>query len=465
MFSTALPAIFSNTQKTERGFQMDNTNLAKSVSATSENNSVKKECSYNLMHTLFAILSLVMGVLYYNFVIKAFFGEYPQYLICIFTVVFCIFVWAYFFSQRKYITEQTLFFMAFTVAFSLRFAFYENTFDSLCFLSLFCVHIFALLSVLSASESLQMPLVDNIVSGTLRAMSAPYTKYFSLFGSFSALFHIKSEKVEKWKKSNAGNIGLIFVGLVISIPLALTVFSLLLSDAFFGNFTSWITDLLNSIEIDLYINPFEVFIVVVCALMFFGALYSADTSKRKSSKDSGGEINAIIGTTVMTCVSIIYLLFMLAQIGGFTCMAAGKLPENTTYAEFARSGFFELCAVACINGLILYCASRFCIEKEKGKVFHILCYTVCIFTLAIIAVAASKMIFYISAYGFTQKRFCTLWFMLLLAVLFSLAIRFFKSNSFRLSKVGTYVTVSMLLILFYVNWESLAANLNKSFGY
>ena len=221
-FSTALPAIFSNTQKTERGFQMDNTNPAKSVSATSENNSVKKECSYNLMHTLFAILSLVMGILYYNFVIKAFFGEYPQYLICIFTVVFCIFVWAYFYSQKKYITEQTLFFMAFTVAFSLRFAFYENTFDSLCFLSLFCVHIFALLSVLSASESLQMPILDNIVSGTLRAMGAPYTKYFSLFGSFSALFHIKSEKVEKWKKSNAGNIGLIFVGLVISIPLALT---------------------------------------------------------------------------------------------------------------------------------------------------------------------------------------------------------------------------------------------------
>ncbi len=446
---------------------MDNAKLSKvnpaAVSPTAETN--VKKCNYNLMHTLFALLSIVMGVLYYHFVLEAFFGIYPEYTISIFAVIFCVFVWAYFFFQKKFITTQTLFFMLCTLAFSLRFVFLGNDYDYICILSLFCMHISALLTALSTAENREAPLLNNIVSGTFKAIGSPYTKYFSLFGSFSALLHMKSGKLEKWGKKNSGNIGLVIAGIALSLPLIYAVFMLLLSDAFFDSFTAGLTKWFGEITIDINISPFKVFVVLVSALMFFGALYSADTAKSTGTKSSDGCLQVIIGNTVMICLSVIYLLFMVAQINGFASMIAGNLPENTTYAQFARSGFFELCAVACINGGVLYVAHRTCIEKEKVKAFRILCKTLCAFTLAIIAVAASKMIFYISAYGFTQKRFCTLWFMLLLAILFCLAVKFFKNNSFKLSRISTYITFFMLIILFYIDWNSLSDYLNKILGY
>ncbi len=444
---------------------MDNSKQVQTNTVMYAANENEKECKYNLAHTFFALLSIVMGVLYYEFIFSSIFGEHPAYTISIFAVVFCVFIWAYFFFQKKLIATQTLFFMLCTVAFSLRYVFLQNDYGYIYLLSMFCVHICALLTVLSAAENKDCPLLDNIVSGTFKAIGSPYTKFFSLFGSFSALLHINSGKLQKWGKKNSGNIGLVIAGIVMSIPLVCTVFVLLLSDTFFENFTSGITEFLNSIEIDIYISPLKAFIVIVSALMFFGALYSADTVKSTGTKNSDGSLQAIIGNTVMICLSVIYLLFIIAQIDGFSSMAAGNLPENTTYAQFARSGFFELCVVACINGLVLYAVSKVSYEKEKGKVFRILCKTLCFFTLAIIAVAASKMIFYITAYGFTSKRFCTLWFMLLLAILFSLALKFFKNNTFRLSRISTYVTVLMLLILFYVDWEGLSVLLNNYLGY
>lgn len=62
--------------------------------------------------------------------------------------------------------------------------------------------------------------------------------------------------------------------------------------------------------------------------------------------------NAMVYAAV-TPICILYVLFFVSQfpyfLGGFT----GELAEGFTYAEYARKGFFELCAVCCINFAVI----------------------------------------------------------------------------------------------------------------
>ena len=84
-----------------------------------------------------------------------------------------------------------------------------------------------------------------------------------------------------------------------------------------------------------------------------------------------------------------------------------------------------------------------------------------IFTILLILTAAAKMTMYITAYGFTPKRFYTLWFMLLLTVLFIMSFFKLRNRNFNLSRYSVYVTLVFLALLFLVNFEWLSAYLNN----
>ena len=146
-------------------------------------------------------------------------------------------------------------------------------------------------------------------------------------------------------------------------------------------------------------------------------------------------------------------------------MIYGKIPENTTYAEFARSGFFELCTVACINGAIIYGANAVSETGGTGRKMAVLAVILAAVTLFLIATAGAKMIIYITAYGFTPKRFYTLWFMVLLAIIFTLSLVKLKNRSFKLSPVCVYITAAMLILLFFIDFECVATILNLKFGF
>ncbi len=90
------------------------------------------------------------------------------------------------------------------------------------------------------------------------------------------------------------------------------------------------------------------------------------------------------------------------------------------YSEYARRGFFELCAIAVIN-LIVILVLTGCAKKggsTRPKLLTGYAVVLCLFTLFIIATALAKMLLYIKAYGLTALRLYTAWFMVLLAAVF-----------------------------------------------
>ena len=136
-------------------------------------------------------------------------------------------------------------------------------------------------------------------------------------------------------------------------------------------------------------------------------------------------------------------------------------PEGTSFAEYARRGFFELCFVSAFNLFLLLFSrgfSRYTDGKENPflKVLHGL---LCVETLILIASALTKMGMYISRYGLTQLRFYTSWFMVTLIVVFVVLIL----SGFRplqTAKILSITVIVSFLLLCWCNSDALIVRYN-----
>lgn len=120
----------------------------------------------------------------------------------------------------------------------------------------------------------------------------------------------------------------------------------------------------------------------------------------------------------------VYVLFFISQLDYYVSAFTGVLPEGLIYADYARDGFFQLCAVSVINLLIIVALSVF-IKRKDNDVPHvqrILCMILSVMTLVLISTALSKMFLYIDIYGLTPKRLYATWFIVVLAVIFVLVL-------------------------------------------
>lgn len=169
-------------------------------------------------------------------------------------------------------------------------------------------------------------------------------------------------------------------------------------------------------------------------------------------------------TAVVAAAPIIflYVVFFVSQwkyyISGFT----GILPENFSYAEYARQGFFELCAVSVINLLIITAFTALISRgrKQKGAILKLLTVVFCLFTLVLISTAVAKLVMYISYYGLTQKRIYAMWMMAVIAIIFLVIALGQFIPKFRIVAVSVTVLIAMFIPLALCNVNMLTANYN-----
>lgn len=184
----------------------------------------------------------------------------------------------------------------------------------------------------------------------------------------------------------------------------------------------------------------------------------------KKSMQAVKVLPQITATVAVLPILFLYVVFFISQwkyyISGFT----GVLPENFSYAEYARQGFFQLCAVSVINLLLIIFISIFINRgsQNKGIVLKILTVVFCLFTLILISTAVAKLIMYIQYYGLTQKRIYAMWAMVLIAIVFSvIALGQFVSK-FRIIALSVTITVVMFGALGLCNVNAITANYNAN---
>ena len=263
----------------------------------------------------------------------------------------------------------------------------------------------------------------------------PISDYFAYAASR------KEESVPRNKPES--KIKYIFFGILIALPLLIVVVLLLGSaDAVFSNLLE-------------RIFSFEIFETIwkniwgIGFLMIFSFFASYCLMCRLTDKDIKEEISdkrrlePVMGITVTSLISLVYLVFCLIQVvylfGGF-----GTLPENYTYASYAREGFFQLVFVCLINlALVLICMKYF----RENIVLKILLSFISLCTFIMIASSAYRMILYITVYHLTFLRLFVLWALLVIFLLMCGAMILIYKREFPLVKYCVIV-VSVLYIAF-----------------
>ena len=176
-------------------------------------------------------------------------------------------------------------------------------------------------------------------------------------------------------------------------------------------------------------------------------------------------VPGIMILTALLAFTMIYLLFLGLQASHLLEALNHGLPETTTYSQFAREGFFELCTVAFINLMILigvWLLSKRTVNFEVPRNLRLMLSLLSIQTILLVVTAMVKMGLYIQVYGLTRLRVYTFWFMIwLLLVFIILTLATARKRGIAAgtkltpAKCLTVLTVSMFLALNYLNVDAL----------
>lgn len=285
---------------------------------------------------------------------------------------------------------------------------------------------------------------------------------------FRSLGTIFMALANKSAKKGSGFLLKILIGLAIAIiPTCIVLAYLSYDDSFMkilGDlFTADIEDVLHTLV--------SLFFTLPLAMYGFG-LYRSSCRRVMKDRITAESCQAglrkaqilpqLTAVVALVPVVFLYVVFFVSQwqyyVSGFT----GVLPENFSYAEYARQGFFELCSVSVVN-LILIVAVAFFIkrsQKNTSVILKIVAVIFCLCTLILISTAVAKLVMYIDYYGLTQKRIYAMWLMGLIGIVFLLIAvgQFFKK--FKTVAVSLTVAIALFAGLAVCNVNALCAQYN-----
>ncbi|SFG45141.1 DUF4153 domain-containing protein [Sporolactobacillus nakayamae] len=295
-----------------------------------------------------------------------------------------------------------------------------------------------------------------------------YRPFAFLFLPFRLIAKRLSKGLSMGKSSTLTRV---LLGVLIAIPLVVIVVTLLASaDEVFSYFLGAIPELLEAINFDEFVPRF-IFATVI-ALCSFSYIWSLITKRRPLTTfrepedyvNLANSIDHVVAATILSIINAIYVFFTLIQFsylfGGFSL----DLPQQFTYAEYARRGFFELILVTLINFSILLALIYW--TKKVGKVMdrtiQVLESLLVGCTLIMLGSAFIRMYLYEQMYGFTYLRVLTHAFMILLFVLFIFTLCRIWNVRIELFKYYLLTAITAFVLVNYFNSDVLITKWNMA---
>ncbi len=276
------------------------------------------------------------------------------------------------------------------------------------------------------------------LSGQLRRAAATAGQFFEAIGLFflsifkyiPAPFQALGTQLRGDRKRLYG----VLIGLLCAVPVLVVVLLLLSSaDAVFGGIFTSFADWLR--ETNLLRWLWWLVRLLFVALLFCSGLYfltqprvvePAPTAPAQPRQAH----SATPFVTVLALLNVVYAVFAVIQVvylfgGAETAAMLGG------YAQYARSGFFQLVGVAIINLVAVLLTALWLPRCELGPqcALKTLSLLLGALTLVILASAVYRMGLYISVYGLSLLRLLTLWAMLvILAGLVAASVKTLKPS-------------------------------------
>lgn len=157
----------------------------------------------------------------------------------------------------------------------------------------------------------------------------------------------------------------------------------------------------------------------------FSFLYSLDYPKplRKAGEYRTLYAEGAAFLMVLGALAALYLLFLAVQSAGLFGGPAYLAKHGISYAEWARSGFFQMVGVTAVNLTVILGALT--LSRPAGRSWKAVRGTAALLvgeSLLLLASAAWRMSLYVGAYGLSFKRCMTYWGMAVMALFFLTAL-------------------------------------------
>lgn len=289
---------------------------------------------------------------------------------------------------------------------------------------------------------------NNYFFAVFRTIGSFFCCLVSPFGDMVSYFDAKKQE----KNAKKSYFLPAFAGFIIALPLLFFITLLLVSaDAVFADMLSRLMEALNvwtSIEI-----------ISLMAVVFFSSYAVLSALCRKEVKErteKKTKFDPVIAIVITSLLCLLYMAFSIVQIL-YLFIGNMKLPENYTYASYARQGFFQLLIVSIINFLIVLI---FLHLFQESKILRAILTMICGCTFIMIFSSALRMMLYIQSYALTFLRLFVLWALAVIFLLMAGVTAYIFYKQFPLFLYGLSVVTVCYIALSFSHPDYLVAKYN-----
>ena len=209
-----------------------------------------------------------------------------------------------------------------------------------------------------------------------------------------------------------------------------------------------------------------IFLFIVGALIATAAIYTLSAAPDLSTMDTEGKQSLRIGEWALPIGALVVLFggFVAVQ---FTVLFGGERHVLETaglkYADYARSGFWQLAAVTVLTLAVLGGVTRWAHREQPAErlALRILLGLLCGLSIVIVISALFRMYTYQQAYSFTGERIFVMAFELMLGTIFVFILAAgIRWRGAWIPRLTAALAVVMLLGLAVLNPEDYAARRN-----
>lgn len=251
------------------------------------------------------------------------------------------------------------------------------------------------------------------------------------------------------------------IGVMVTTPLLFAAAVLLSrADMLFDRLTAGLLDFIWT-HLDMVFV--RVLLGLLCAPFLFSLLYALGRPKPLAEGKPGKtwKLDSTVGVMALAGLDALYLFFVGVQSAALFGGAEYLANMGISYAEYARSGFFQLVFVALLNlGVVLAVIQLTKRSGKGGSAVQLLSTLLVALSGVILVSAAWRMTLYVLAYGLSFKRALTYWGMGMIALLLAAACVKVWRERFGLFRFASVAALAGWLVLNYANVDRIVTQYN-----
>ena len=190
----------------------------------------------------------------------------------------------------------------------------------------------------------------------------------------------------------------------------------------------------------------------------FGFLYSLRHPKPLRDSPAKRTADGLVFVLVLAALDLLYVCFLAVQSAGLFGGAEYLAQRGISYAEWARSGFFQMVGVTAVNLTVTMTALT--ASRREGRawtVLRLLAALLCLESLVLLASAAWRMTLYVTAFGLSFKRCMTCWGMVMMALFLLAALWKVRRPGFSYCRLAFPLALAGWLVINCVPVDGLVA--------